>query len=575
MPSTYDNLNLTPDNLRGFLIENLNKTKVYTDQIYDGSNISALTDLHTSFTTLMLYYLNQSVNQGQFTETEIYENMNRIVKFHDYKPLGYQTSLLNFRLFAQNIVKGIYSIPRFSFVEANGIRFSFNEDITIYKTTDNTLEEFTEINKNKLLYQGTFVEHPQLFAQGIENENILISFNDNDIVDHFNIFVFVKDVTTSKWTEWDKAETLMFEKGDAEKYEIRLNENLLYELTFGDNRNGKKLNVGDEIAVYYLKSDAKKGEITTSFLNNKKLKVFYTPKLTTILKDIEPLLTYITDGTNFVFQNDCPSTYFKSYESIEEIRRNAPKSFRGQYKIVQTDEYASFVRSNFSNLIQDSSIFSNEDYLNEYYSFYKKLNLFDANSENRVTQNLLLFGNSCNFNNVYCPIVPKTILFGNYYITDNLKKLIKDSVDKQKCTTANFVPFDPIYLNLFLGVGGSTTKEEVWLEVTRSKNTINDSYILHKISEILKNYFDPKNYGLGLELKINNLNSQILGIEGVLEIKTINTSGEYVKGLQFNYTDLNFPETIAGVLNTNTSFSNVFCWVLTDLDYLLSNIKFV
>lgn len=574
MSSPFDNLNLTPENLRGFLIENLNKSKVFTDQIYEGSNISALTDLNAAFTNLMLYYLSQSTTQGQFSETEIYENMNRIVRLLDYKPIGYQTALLDFRLFAQNITKGIYNIPRFSFVEASGIRYSFNEDIAVYKTTDNTLEEFSELTKSKLLYQGTFIEHPQVFATGLPNETILLSVEENSIVDHFNIFVFVKEFSTGKWTEYQKTETLVFERSDSRKFEIRLNENLLYEISFGDNYNGRKLDSGDEIAVYYLKSSGSKGEIAKSYLNGKKLKVFYTPKLTSILNNISPDITFITDGSNFLFQNDCASTYFKSFETIEEIRKNAPKSFRGQYKITQDNEYDSFVRSNFSNLIQDSAILNNEKFLEQYYGFYKKLNLFDPFTENRITHSQLLFANSCNFNNVYCPIVPKTLSYGNYYITDTLKKLIRDSIDGQKCTTANFMPIDPIYLNLFLGVGNSQKQEDSHLEVILNKNSNNSAFIRQKINQLLRDYFDYKKSGLGLELKTTDLTSEILGLPGVTEIRTVNKQGEFFKGLQFYYTDFNHPNVIAGSVNTNSTFDTIFCWIVKDLDYMTDSIIF-
>lgn len=293
-----------------------------------------------------------------------------------------------------------------------------------------------------------------------------------------------------------------------------------------------------------------------------------------ITNQLEPTTTYISDGSNFSFQNDCPSTYFKSYESVEEIRKNAPKSFRGQYKITQDREYDSFIKSNFSNLIQDSSILNNEKFLEIYYGFYNKLNLFDPFEENRVTHNQVLFGNSCNFNNVYCPIVPKTLAFGNYYITDSLKKLIRDSIDGQKCTTSNFMPIDPIYLNLFLGVGGSKVQEDSYLEVVLTSDSNNSASIRQKIKDIFAEYFDLKKAGLGLELKVNDLTSQILGIEGISEIKTVNTSGDSVKGVQLYYTDLNHPSIIAGSVNTNIKFESIFCWLITDLNYVTDSIKF-
>ena len=84
---------------------------------------------------LGIFYLNQTSNEGLFTEAQIYENINRIVKQLDYKPIGHQTSTLSFSSTATNLDKNIYTIPRFSFIEVGGVRYSFNDDVTFSKKT--------------------------------------------------------------------------------------------------------------------------------------------------------------------------------------------------------------------------------------------------------------------------------------------------------------------------------------------------------------------------------------------------------------------------------------------------------
>ena len=85
-----------------------------------------------------MFYLNRTSTESMFSDAQIYENMNRIVKMIDYKPVGRQTSTLSFNASALGTGTtqdtGLYTIPRYSFFQVNGISYSFNEDITFVKT---------------------------------------------------------------------------------------------------------------------------------------------------------------------------------------------------------------------------------------------------------------------------------------------------------------------------------------------------------------------------------------------------------------------------------------------------------
>src|SRR5271154_4100937 len=77
--------------LKRLIIDRLNQTSFFTDQNFQGSNISALIDLIAYSYHTLLYYLNQTASESLFTEAQLYENMNRIVKAIDYNPVGAQT----------------------------------------------------------------------------------------------------------------------------------------------------------------------------------------------------------------------------------------------------------------------------------------------------------------------------------------------------------------------------------------------------------------------------------------------------------------------------------------------------
>ena len=120
--------------------KNLNASGVFTDQNYEGSNLGLLNQNMAYGFSLLLYYLNQTAHGGMFSETEIYENMNRILKIQGYKPLGYQTSTVPVEIIAENtVVSGIYNIPRFSYVQVGGIKFSLMDDLVFTKKSGEQL----------------------------------------------------------------------------------------------------------------------------------------------------------------------------------------------------------------------------------------------------------------------------------------------------------------------------------------------------------------------------------------------------------------------------------------------------
>jgi hypothetical protein len=154
--------------LRNLIIQRLNDQGTFTDQNYVGSNLASIIDIISfSFNTLM-YYLNKTSTESTFSEAQLYENISRIVKTLDYKPVGYQTSTLTFQCSANNsFTRGVYTIPRYTYLMVGGIPFSFNEDIGFNILSSNVATDLTDIAGKKLLYQGVFRENPLYTEQEI------------------------------------------------------------------------------------------------------------------------------------------------------------------------------------------------------------------------------------------------------------------------------------------------------------------------------------------------------------------------------------------------------------------------
>jgi hypothetical protein len=199
--------------LRNLILDRLNNQGTFTDQNYIGSNLASVIDIISYAYNTLIFYLNQTSNESNFSEAQIYENIARIVNLLDYKPIGYQTSTLAFQTSATFISEtrntfdgGVdlaygrsYSIPRYAQLIVDGIPFSFNEDITFsgYQEGTNALED---LSNRKLLYQGIYKETPAYVAQGDKHEVITISNpNSSSKIDHFNIDVYVWERVKNRW----------------------------------------------------------------------------------------------------------------------------------------------------------------------------------------------------------------------------------------------------------------------------------------------------------------------------------------------------------------------------------------
>lgn len=533
--------------------ERLNQTGIFTDQNYEGSNIAGINDSIAMSFSLLMYYLNQSSVNGQFSETSVYENMNRIVKELDYKPVGHQTASVSFTMSGNNLSAGIYTIPRYSNLSIGGVIYSFGKDVSFTKTLDNTPEAIKGIESDSVLYQGTFVEMPLYTPSGNANEIIYITASDNSIVDNFNIDVYVK--TNGVWKEWTKTQSLYINNSSDEVFEVRFNENQRYEIKFGDDINGKKLQNTDTVLIYYLMSNGIDGEIGVSALQNKKVIPSISFNLQSILDSSNSTYMSQSQLLELALNNKFPSTYYAVPESIESIRKNAPGVFRSQFSITTKKSYETFIRSNFSYIIQDSVVMNNKEYLDSYIKYFYELGLTKPQNESRALFNQVNYADACNFNNVYIFCVPKSVKSSLSYLTPSQKSLIVNSIADEQVLTSETVLADPVYIAFDLCLKDSNTvskdtisNSELFVVKTPS-NRRSDSSIKNDIQKVIVDFFSVENNSLGQSVNIQQLNASILDIEGVSQIYTRNKitgiSAEGIKMLYWNpvYFDLTAEET--------------------------------
>lgn len=570
--------------LRDIIVDRLNRGQVFTDQNYQGSNLAAVIDIIAYSFSNLLFYLNKTSSESMFSESQIYENMNRIVKLLNYKPLGPQGQNVPIRLSVNNLAKNNYIIPRYSYIAIGSTNYSFTSDISFSKKIDNTLENITDIDDEYSLIQGTYEEYPIYQSAGIDNEKIFLSVDEKILIDNFNIDVYMKPYNTTTWQKWTRVNDLFLHKSNDSVYEVRYNENKRYELVFGDNINGKKLQQGDQVAIYYLRIDSSAESLGTGAVDGSSPIRYNSTQFSQILSDTGIQFgNYLNsfDISNVTLSNAFPSTDYSQEENVDNIRKNAPKNFRTQYRLVTLNDYESYIRTNYSNLLADLKVLTNEEYLKQHIRYLYNLGLKNPQEDTKILYNQVKFANSCNFNNLYVYMVAKNS--NQEYLTPSQKEFILEGLNPVKTITTQIIPADPVYMYIDFYLKNPTSPvttndiNETKLLIYKTPETRRSSSAIGlDVKQVFEKYFSRTTSKLGQLIDIYQLSNEILNIDGVQNIQTrredINIQ---IEGISFLIWNPIYPESDINIYTQNIIIENFKFPIFNNINNILDRIEIV
>lgn len=573
--ATFDALTL-----KKLIKQRLTQGGVFTDQDFEGSNISSIIDIIAFSYHLSLFYLNQTASEALFDEATIFENINRVTKLIGYKPTGYKTSVLSFNATAGELLPvNIYTIKRFSFFTVNGVNFSFIKDATFSKTND-VNEVLTTLTEQNLLYQGKYFEHPAQIAIGEDFETISLIVKDNVNktpinIEDSSINVFVQRFQDDKYIEFIEVDSIFTQNSSSYAYEKRLNENGFYELKFGNNINGVKLGAGDKVYIYYLQSDGIKGVIASGALDGNNINIFTSNQFEKISKYIyEDGTVFLTPSiaTNISFVNDYASTAPMEIETVEQIKTNSPKTFFAQNRLVTIGDIDTFINKNYSNIVSSSRSVNNTSYIDNVVKYYYSLGLDRPNDDPRFLFNQVRFASTSQLNTVHVFLVPKikTVSSDNrpFFLTSSQKSEIINSMSGSKMANMEIVPHDPIYNAVTVGLEDNTSKASV-ADIDKSflviRRVLNERFsatkILENVNIIFQNAFKTGEANLGQTINNSNITAQILNIPGVQSILTrrVNSLGKIVREVPFlNLYSFNTIYSDVDIISTSSNITLPF-----------------
>lgn len=390
-----DFLRFNAYSIKDLITRKLSEDSNFTDQVYEGSNLNILIDLCSYLYQCLVYQINNAASESMFSDTQIYGNINRLVRLLGYNPKGITPSSGVFYLDNENdegeggSFKGHVILP-FSYVETN------KTDANGEKVCFSTVEQYTinsEENYSMTLYNGRWKLYPTVFtASGSDYETFIVSDIGSDIdskryVADNRIRIFVKSGGQID-SEWTMSEKELFTNNDFESsqyaytvdsstksYNLRLNENKTYEIKFGNGVLGKKLNKNDLVYVFYLDTNGLDGQVTPDDIPVETMKFKHSrqdfgldSETYNMIFGAESVENAITnsdkipeDEQPYVFLNATTSSPVAE-EDVDAIRQSAPQEFKLGRRLVTAYDYEYFVKNKWKGQVIDVKCQNNFEY---------------------------------------------------------------------------------------------------------------------------------------------------------------------------------------------------------------------
>jgi hypothetical protein len=227
---------------------------------------------------------------------------------------------------------------------------------------------------------------------------------------------------------------------------------------------------------------------------------------------------------NLGFTNIQVSSKAIDFESVDEIRENAPNAHKMGNRLITADDYRTYILNKYKSRVTDIYVSNNFEYTTVFYKWlkdYDKLNI-------DIRKNNYMFADACDFNNVYLWLLPNS---GNALTAADKTNIINDC-NKIKGMTCELVPCDVLrtYFVPFIkhpdlplsleNLSYNWTSPCKIIIIKKANNLISESQLKTQINSIFVEYFSLKNQKLGNTINIDEIEQKIYDLPSVEAIKT-------------------------------------------------------
>jgi len=336
--------NLDFDQIKLSIKNYLRANGKFTDFDFEGSNLSVLIDILAYNTYINSYNANMVANESFLETSTLRENVVSLARNIGYVPrsrrsaratidfsvnLGTDTNAVSLTLKAGLVATGSS--------KNSSVTFCIPQDIIV--PVNNGIAFFDNVE----IYEGTYVTTNFTVNLDQKDQKFILP---NPFVDTSTLRVKVSlDKNTTSYREYFQVSNIFSTTSSSEIYYLYEISDEKYELVFGDGKFGRKLLNNNEIECTYIVSGGSKGNGIQQFSFIGVLKDNEDSPVTSVI----PSITTISKAENGDF-----------IESIESIKKFAPKVYASQYRAVTTQDYEAILSEIFPNT-ESVTAFGGED----------------------------------------------------------------------------------------------------------------------------------------------------------------------------------------------------------------------
>ena len=324
--------NLDFDQIKTSIKDYLRSNSNFTDYDFEGSNLSTIIDVLAYNTYITSYNANMVSNEVFIDSATLRENVVSLARNIGYTPYSKRAAQANISFFVDTtdytdqpqtitLNKGLVASSN-SFANES-FTFAILDDVTVPVSDDEASFD------NIAIYEGIYLTQTFTVNSFDPDQRFIL---DNGGIDLSTLRVVVKPSESSTVTrKYIQSDSLFEVKSDSPVYFVQEVEGERYELVFGDGIFGKKLDAPSFIEVSYLVTN---GELANGINNFN-----FSGKLTSSRDGIS-----ISSGVSLVTTLTSASLG-QNIESIESIKKYAPRIYSSQKRAVTTADFEAIIPS--------------------------------------------------------------------------------------------------------------------------------------------------------------------------------------------------------------------------------------
>lgn len=463
-------------NLKQFLTNYRDKDNnlIFKDYDFDASSLSILLDILSYNTHYNAYYTNMVANEMFLDSAVKRESAVSIAKHLGYTPLSYRSARAKVSFTVPNPVglPSTLTLPKFSpfTTSINDVNYTFvNLDSITIKPQDGvyTFSDVEIVEGEPLTYSYRVDLSGPSEKYTIPNKN----------VDTSTLRVTVQNSYTDTNTiAYTLAESLSSLTSTSKVYFLEENPSGFFEIFFGDNILGQKLNPGNIVIIEYLSSNGDSCNVSGNIIQQFSLGIVIGG--VTLNSAINATVNSAGGDVN---------------DSLDEIKFKAPRFISSFNRAVTAEDYKAIIEANYP-LVESISVWGGEDNDPPLYGKvvislkpYEGYTVSNA-VKNNIKTNILA-------NKKVMSIIPEFIDPNYLYI--NLDTRVKFEVKNSKYTAAQIEKLVQYKIEDYF-------KQEL--------QKFNKKFVYSKLSKLIDN-IDPSIIGNTSSIKVQKRITPIIGAQ--------------------------------------------------------------